>query len=172
MTETDREIVPDTLTIGVSKSRRLHAMIVAGLLSVVGVVAFFFGDGHTGDGELIAIVCLCLAAWMLYSSRSALTKGTAMTINADGIWYRDWGLPVVPWRHIADAYPDGSRIRLLLRIDLKDAEAFFASLDDKTQRRAKRNALIKKDRLVIPHNALEMPIADMASAIRDARDNR
>jgi hypothetical protein len=168
MTETEGNIAPDTLTIGVSKSRRLHAMIIAGLLTFIGLVAFLFGDGHAGDGGLIALVCLCLAACMLYSSRGAWTKDAAMTINKDGLWYKDWNLPVVPWHHVADAYSDGSRIRLLLRIDLRDGEGFFAGLDEKTRQRMKRNPLIRPDRLVIPHNALEMSVVDLSSAIRDA----
>ncbi len=152
---------------GVSRSRRLHASIIAGLLAAIGLGTMAFGDGHVRDHELIAAVCWVLAAGALYVSRGAWSRGTAMIVGDTGLWYRDWGLPAVPWRHVAGARAVGIRLRPLLRVDLRDAEAFFATLDSAARRRSRGNALIKGDHLLVPNNAVEKPVAELAVLIRE-----
>lgn len=152
---------------GVSASRRVHASVIAGLLTAIGIGTMLFGDGYVRDHRLIAVVCWGLAAAALYVSRGAWSRGTAMIIDDTGLWYRDWDLPPVPWRHVAGARAVGIRLRPLLRIDLKDTESFFAMLDSAARRRSRGNALVKGDHLLIPNNAVEKPISEIAVLIRE-----
>ncbi|PPR73577.1 MAG: hypothetical protein CFH05_01163 [Alphaproteobacteria bacterium MarineAlpha3_Bin4] len=153
----------------VSRGRCLHGIIISALLMVIGILAVSFGDAHIQDSGWVGTVCFAVAAGVLYVSRGFWTGGVAMTIDNEGIWYRDWQLPVVPWGHVANVYSDGIRLRPLLRIDLNDAQVFFASLDDESRRGILGNTLIKKDRLFIPNNAVDKSITDLITAIKAFR---
>ena len=152
---------------GVSRSRRVHASVIAGLLAAIGAGTMAFGAGRVPDHRLVAVVCWGFAAGALWVSRSARARGTAMTVGDAGLWYRDWDLPPVPWRHVAGARATGIRLRPLLRVDLRDAEAFFATLDGAARRRSRGNALVKGDHLLVPDNAVETPISELAALIRE-----
>lgn len=158
--------------IRVSNSRRLHASIIAGLLVVTGFGSFLLGEGYVPDHELIGMVCGGMAAAVLIVARGAWTEGVAMTISAHGIWYRDWKMPVVPWKHVGRVYATGIRLRPLLRIDLDDADGFFAGLDDTSRRDVRGNTLVKSDHLLVPNGALALPITEVTTAIETAAARR
>ncbi len=134
---------------------------------MTGLGTVLFGDGHVRDHESIAAVCGALAVAVLLVSRGARSRGTAMTIDDAGLWYRDWDLPAVPWRHVSGARIGGVRLRPLLRVDLRDAESFFAALDGAARRKSHGNALVKGDHLLIPGNAVEESISEIAVLIRE-----
>lgn len=168
MTQGSQGSAATVVAIRVSKSRRIHASIIAGLLAAIGGGSFFLGENYVPDNELIGIVCGGIAVAVLIVSRGAWTKGVAMTIDETGVWYRDWELPVVPWPHVASARPSGIRLRPLLRIELHDPESFFSGLDEESRRRLRGNTLVKSDHLLIPNGALELPIAEIATAMKAA----
>ena len=172
MTDSNQEPAGAAITIGVSKSRRKHALIIAGFLAVIGFGSFIAGEGYVPDHELGGGVCGAVAVLVLMVSRGAWTEGVAMTIGDEGIWYRDWNLPVVPWRHIDRAYATGIRLRPLLRIDLVNAQTFFGGLDDEIRGRLPGNTLIKANHLLAPNGALEMPIAEVVAEIGAALRRR
>ena len=91
-----------------------------------------------------------------------------MTVSGAGVWYKDWKLPVIPWRHVGRAYSTGIRLRPLLRIDLVDAEGFFSDLDDASLRKLDGHTLVKSDYLLIPNGILEIPISEIATIINAA----
>ena len=159
----------ERLEFKVTRGRCLHGIIISVLLMVIGLLAVSLGDGHIQDSGWVGIVCFAIAAGVLYVSRGIWTRGIALAIDNEGNWYRDWQLPVVPWAHVANAYSDGIRLRPLLRIDLNDAQVFFASLDDESRRGILGNTLIKKDRLFIPNNAVDKSITDLIAAIKAFR---
>ena len=153
----------------VSMSRRLHASIVAFVLAMTGLGTILFGDGRVRDHESISAICGAFAVAILLFSRSrgAWSSGIAMVIDDAGLWYRDWDLPAVPWRHVSGTRAAGVRFRPLLRVDLRNAESFFATLDAAARRKSRGNALIKDDHLLIPGNAVEAPISTIAFLIRE-----
>ena len=91
-----------------------------------------------------------------------------MTIGRDGVWYKDWKMPTIPWHHVDRAYSTGIRLRPLLRIDLLNAESFFSELDDSVRQTLKRNPLIKQDHLLVPNGITELPISEISAAINRA----
>ena len=155
-------------TIRLSKSRRIHALIIAGLFAAIGIGSFLFGDGYVPDNDLVAIICVIGAVFIYGVSYGSWSEGVAMTISGDGVWYKDWKLPVIPWRHVGRACSTGIRLRPLLRIDLVDAEVFFSELDDSSLRKLDGHTLVKSNYLLVPSGILEIPISEIATAINAA----
>ena len=117
------------ITFAGSPGKRRHGLIIAGLLAVVGVVALLSAGPGLPDGVMIGGLALALAAgFVFHVLRSTSGSGPIMTIDRQGVWFRDWGLPKVPWRHVAGIHVAGIRLHLIIRIDLIDGEAFLAGL--------------------------------------------
>ena len=157
------------LTFAASPGKRRHGLIVAGLLAAVGVIALIAAGEALPDGVMIGVVALVLAAgFAFHVLRSTGAAGDVLTIDSEGVWFRDWNLPKVPWRHVAGIHVAGIRLRLLIHIDLIDGEAFLAGLDGAPRRPA--NPLVRPDRLVAPGSALDAPIGDVVVALREAHE--
>lgn len=152
-----------------SPAKRRHGLIIVGLLAVVGAIALLSAGPALPDGLMIGGVALALAAgFAVHVLRSTSASDAALTIDSEGVWFRDWGLPKVPWRHVAGIHVAGIRLHLLIRIDLIDGEAFLAGLD-KAQRRS-ATSLVRPDRLVAPGGAFLAPIGDVVVALREAHE--
>lgn len=158
------------VTIRSSKSRRFHGRILAGVFSVIGALSFLMGDNYVPDNEFVAGVCAIVAVAVYFISSSSSSRGVAMTISKEGVWYRDWKLPVIPWRHVDRAYSTGIRLRPLLRIDLADAEILFSELNNTGAQNLRNHELVKSDHLLIPNGMLEAPISEISSAINAAHE--
>ena len=149
-----------------STGKRRHGLIIVGLLSLVGVVSMVSG---VADGMVIGGVALALAAgFAVHVLRSTGDSGAVLTIDGEGVWFRDWELPKVPWRHVGGIHVVGIRLRLLIQIDLIDGAAFLAGLDEAQRRPA--NPLVRPDRLVAPGSAFDVPIGDVVVALREAHE--
>lgn len=153
------------MTIGVSKTRRFHGRILAGVFAVIGVFSFLFGDTYVPDNEAVAAVCAIGAGVVYFVSYGSWSEGVVMTISKEGVWYRDWKLPVIPWQHVERSYSTGIRLRPLLRIDLVDAETLFSELNDKSVEKSHNRDLVKSDYLLIPNGVLEIPISQVSKVI-------
>lgn len=164
------ERAPASMEFQVSRRQRLHGLLIAGIFTVVGVGAIL-GDGSwLADGLMIGLVNLTLAAAVVaYVARTAWNPGVGMVLDDRGLWFRDWGLPPVPWRHVGDVTAVGIRLRPLIRVEMKDWDAFIAGLDQAARRRCRGNPLIRPPRLMIPNGALDAPLDDIVAAIREAR---
>ena len=157
------------LTFAASPGKRRHGLIVAGLLAAVGVIALIAAGEALPDGVMIGSLALVLAAgFAVHVLRSTGAAGDVLTIDSEGVWFRDWNLPKVPWRHVAGIHVAGIRLRLLIHIDLIDGEAFLAGLDGAPRRPA--NPLVRPDRLVAPGSAFDAPIGDVVVALREAHE--
>ena len=157
------------ITFAGSPGKRRHGLIIAGLLAVVGVVALLSAGPGLPDGVMIGGLALALAAgFVFHVLRSTSGSGPIMTIDRQGVWFRDWGLPKVPWRHVAGIHVAGIRLHLIIRIDLIDGEAFLAGLDE-AQRRT-TSSLVRPDRLSAPGGAFQAPIGEVVVALREAHE--
>ena len=157
------------ITFAGSPGKRRHGLVIAGLLAVVGAVALLSAGPSLPDGVMIGGLALVLAAgFAVHVLRSTGDRGAILTIDRDGVWFRDWGLPKVPWRHVAGIHVAGIRLRLIIRIDLIDGEALLAGLDE-AQRRT-TSSLVRPDRLAAPAGAFQAPIGDVVVALREAHE--
>ena len=150
-----------------SPAKRRHGLIIAGLLAAVGVISLLADGPALPDGVMIGGVALALAAgFAVHVLRTTDTSGAVLTIDGEGVWFRDWGLPKVPWRHIGGIRVVGIRLRLLIHIDLIDGEAFFAGIDKRPA-----SPLVRPTRLEAPGGAFDAPIGDVVVALREAQAN-
>ena len=149
-----------------SRRQRLHGLVIAGLLAVVGVGAMLAAGPAVPDGEMIGFVNFALAgAIVVYVVVTKWNPGVAMVLDDNGVWFRDWGLPPVPWRYVANAHTAGIRLRPMVYVDLHDAESFFAQLDASAQNRSRANPHVRPTRLTVPSGALDAPLTDVVEAI-------
>ncbi len=147
-----------------SPGKRRHGLIISGLLAVVGIVAMI---SSIADGMMIGAAALAMAAlFALHVLRTTGGADAVITIDGDGVWFRDWDLPKVPWRHIGGIHVAGIRLRLLIHMDLIDGEAFFAAID-----KPPTNPLVRPARLIAPGGAFDAPIGDVVVALREAQEN-
>ncbi len=167
---TERAPVAAGIEFQASRRKRLHGLLIAGIFTVVGVGAIL-GDGSwLADGLMIGLVNLALAAAVVvYVARTAWNPGVGMVLDDRGLWFRDWDLPPVPWRHVGDITTVGIRLRPLICVELKDSDAFIAGLDEAARRRCRGNPLIRLPRLMVPNGALDAPLGDVVAAILEAR---
>lgn len=157
------------LTFAASPGKRRHGLIIAGLLAAVGVIALIAAGPALPDGVMIGSLALALAAgFAVHVLRSTGAAGDVLTIDSEGVWFRDWDLPKIAWRHVAGIHVAGIRLRLLIHIDLIDGEAFLAGLDGAPRRPA--NPLVGPDRLTAPGGAFDAPIGDVVVALREAHE--
>ena len=154
----------------VSRAKRLHGLVIAGVLAAVGLLAMFAAGPALPDGQLIGLVNLALAGGVVvYVLRTAWNPGVGMVLDDDGVWFRDWDLPPVPWRHVANAHTAGIRLRPLVHVELHDAETFFARVDADARKPRRANPLVRPTRLTVPNGALDAPLTDIVEAIRAAK---
>ena len=153
------------ISFAASPGKRRHGLVIAGLLVVIGFLSLIFAGPGLPDGLMIGGVALALAAgFTLHVLRSTGAAGAVLTIDDEGVWFRDWDLPKVPWRHVAGIHVVGIRLRLLISIDLIGGEAFLAGLNKPA------NPLVRADRLVAPGSAFDAPIGDVVVALREAHE--
>ena len=158
-------------TFGVSPSKRTHGMIIAALLAVSGVVALVAAGPTVPDGMVIGLGSLALAAVVaFYVRRTTGTSGPGMVLNGDGIWFREWGIPAVPWRFVAGSRMAGNRLRPLIYVELHEPEDLFAHFEAVGEARPDLGPLVRRGRLIIPNSALNAPLNEVAVAIREAQD--
>jgi len=167
MTGSRRFSAADRVLINGSKSRRVHVVIISGLLFAVGVGSLVLGKDHVPDHRLVGFVCGGIALAVIIALRGAWAETVALTIDEEGLWYADWKLPLVPWCHIGDVYTTGIRLRPLLRINLENSVDFFQSLNTNARGRIRENNLVRIDHLLIPNGALEISIKDLIPLIND-----
>ncbi len=151
-----------------SRAKRVHGLLIAGVLALVGLGALIAAGPVVPDGRLIGAINLALAGGVaVYVLRTASNSSLDMVLDDDGIWFRDWNLPPVPWRHVVDASAAGSHLRPMIRVKLREAEFFFAQLDETAPKRRRANPLVHATDLMVPGNALDAPLDDILAAIRE-----
>lgn len=161
----------DSVSFGVSPSKRTHGMIIAGLLAVSGVVALVAAGPTVPDGEVIGMGSLALAAVVaFYVWRTTGAAGPGMVLDGDGIWFCEWDMAAVPWRFVAGSRMAGNRLRPLIYIELDESEDLFAHFEAVGGARPAWRPLVRRGRLIVPNSAVDAPLNEVAAAIREARD--
>ena len=132
--------------------RLRHGLVVAGLLSAVALLLYFFGAGVAEDHQLLGLALLILAgATAIIALRHKETEPDLLS-GGVGLWCAEWRL-TVPWTAIEDCYVAGSRLRPYLALKLKDPDAFAAGLRPEDRERLTSSPYIRLPELRIPANA-------------------
>ncbi len=100
------------------------------------------------------------------SMRQSITKEARLTVDAEGVWFRDWRMDTVPWHEIADVYVSGSRLKSTICIELKDPKGFAQRLPKDQRARLWRNPLVRMPVLRISPKMIDAPAETILEALR------
>ncbi len=154
----------------VSPARLRHGLVLAGLIAAIGLGIALFAGSSVADAPLIGAVSLVLAASIgAFVLRTTRDPEPRMVLGADGVWFRDWGLPPVPWPNVSRIYSVGIRIQPFVCVEVDDWEEFAATLDDATRARCRSNRLVRWPRLMIPNSAVDASFSEVLVALREAK---
>ena len=153
-----------------ARARLVHGGVLAAFLAVLGLVMIFLGSPEDTGGLWSAVLPLALSGVVLFflhrASRNRLDR---LIIDRHGVWYHEWNHGPVPWTQIADVFQRGGRVQSHLAIQLRDTDAFAASLPEAEGRRVKTGRLAKNGLLLIPNNAVEATLGEIARVIEEGR---
>lgn len=158
----------------IARSKTQHGLLLGIVLLVIGLAVVVVGEPTIPDAGLVGAIDLVLAAVVLAMVwRGARDPRPRMVLDADGVWYRDWGIGAVPWHEIAHSAIGGSRVSTYLGVTLADAARFQAGLSEEARKKLGSNVLIRLPELRVPQGALDAPLEEIQQAIqagiRDAR---
>ena len=154
----------------VSPDRLRHGLVLAGVIAAFGLGILLFAGSAVADAPIIGAVLLVLAAGVAaFVLRTARDPEPRMVLGADGVWFRDWGLPTVPWPSVSKIHSVGIRIQPFVCVEVDDWEELTATLDDATRARCRSNRLVRWPRLMVPNGALDASFDEILAALREAK---
>ncbi len=144
---------------GISRNKIQQGYLLAGFMAVSGLALMFYLNDASEDAALIGMINLGFAAVVFYMTRRSITKSSRLlVVNSDGVWFRDWKGPVIPWKQIANVEISGTRIKASVRLTLKDPEAVITLLDAADRTAFEKNPLINMPVLKIPNGTLAVSL--------------
>jgi hypothetical protein len=159
---------PNTRTFRLSRTRLQHGFLLSAVLAAIGLLMLVAGGPRFSEGPLIGALNLVFAAGvLLVVLRAARDPRPRMVIGREGVWYRDWGLPVVRWTQVEGAHLTESRLLGALCLEIRDPDVLFAGLDAAARAKVKSNRLVRPPRLLVPNGTLDAPLGDIVAAIEE-----
>ena len=145
----------------------LHGKVIGAGVAMLGLLMLLIPDLAVEDAPLVGVMMVVVGATFFYMSlRQSMTKEARLTVDADGVWFRDWRMDAVPWREIADVYTAGSRLKPVICIELKDTAGFTARLPEEQRARLWRNPLVRMPVLRIPPKTIDAPAEKILAALK------
>ena len=123
------------------KDRLIFAivMIALGAVTLTGIVP------DLRDPELVGALLLALGGLVLGVVWRGLSRRMPrLVLTEDGVWYKDWGIPAVPWRAITRAHIAGGRTRRNVALLLRDPEGFLGGLEREERNRLERSGFFHR----------------------------
>ena len=159
----------DRLEYRTSRARLQHGYLLGGVLTAIGLLILLIGRQAIPDAGLIGGVHVLVGAGIIgYSLRRARDPAPRLILDADGVWFRDWGVRAVPWALIGDIHSAGSRMNTHVCIELRDQETLMHLIPADRRRKFRSNRLVRLPRLFIPGSAVDAPFDELVTALRGA----
>ncbi len=153
---------------GVSHTKIQQGYLLAGFMFISGLALMFYLKDASQDATLIGMVNIVFAAFILFMTRRTLRNSQRLlVINDDGVWFRDWKGPVIPWKQILNVKVGGSRIKASVQITLKNPDAVVTLLDASDRTGFEKNPLVNMPVLKIPNATLSVPLDEVAEKIKE-----
>ncbi len=153
---------------GVGKSRAKHGFILSGGLAALGLWMLFLAGDSVPDQQSAGLLTLGLgiviSVYVWWKNRDA---GVLLRIDAQGIWFKDWGL-TVPWEQVDGVHHTGHRFQPYVSISIRDPQALFGALSGKLVRGLQNDRLWKSPHLRIPNGAVEVAQTELLEILRGA----
>ncbi len=154
----------------ISRSRIRQGFVVGGLSILIGIWASVFGQQAADHSGWIALFLVFIGLGAIGHAVYRLRDGQPrLIIDARGVWFAEWDLPAVPWDQIVEIYQTGMRLRAFVTLQMRDQDAYFASLPGTERHRIRLGKLIKQGFFLIPQGAVEATPQEIETAIRAAR---
>jgi hypothetical protein len=151
----------------VARSRLQHGYLLGGVLIAFGVLILTVLGAAIPDSALIGLAHLAVGAGVIaWTLRIARDPAPRLVLDADGVWYREWGTRAIPWEQIGDVYTSGSRMSSAVCVEVRDAERLLAIVPAGDRQKFKANRLVNLPRLFIPNNAVDAPLDALLGDIR------
>lgn len=152
-----------------STAKLKHGLIIAGLLAALGLWLLFLAGESIPDGELVGGINLAVAALIAgYSWYASRSPATALTVGAEGVWYREWGV-TVPWREIADVFATGARLNPHIALQLENSAAFLGGLPEETAKRLQAGRYFKNGSLLLPNHCAEVAFSELLLTLQEGK---
>lgn len=149
-----------------SRSKTRHGYVIGAIAAVLGLAVLFVGGEQIPDRHWLGPLLLALGAGIAWHAwRSGGAAGAHLRIDREGVSFREWGVRL-PWSQLADVYQTGSRLQPFITLELRDPEAFIASLSPDEVRVLRGNRLWKTPQLRIPYNSVEASRDEVLDALR------
>ena len=156
----------------ISPSRIRQGFIVGLLTILVGVWASIYGHQATDNSGWIALFLVFIGLGAIAHAVYRLRDGRPrLVIDQSGIWFAEWDLPVLPWDQVVEVYQTGVRMRAFVALQLRDQNAYFASVPTAERHRIKMGKLVKPGFLLVPQGAVDASLKDIEEAVRAARSH-
>jgi hypothetical protein len=141
---------------------------MSGGLTALGLWILFLAGDSVPDRQLAGLLTLGLGIGIsVYVWRKSRNTGVLLRIDAEGVWYRDWGL-TVPWRQIDGVHHTGHRFQPYVSIRVRDPAALFGALPENQVGRLQSDRLWKSPHLRIPNGAVEVAQTELLEILRGA----
>ena len=151
----------------ISRSRLQHGYLLGGVLMVFGILILTVLSAAIPDSGLIGLAHLAVGGGVIgWALRIARDPAPRLVLDADGVWYRDWGTRAIPWEQIGSVYTSGSRMNSSVCVEVRDAERLLAIVPAGDRQKFKTNRLVNLPRLFIPNNAVDAPLDALLEDIR------
>jgi len=147
---------------GISKNKVQQGYFLAGFMVVSGIALMFFLNDESADANAIGMINLGFAAVVFLMTRRSVVKSSRLlVVNSDGVWFRDWKGPVIPWDQIAATEHSGTRIKASVRVILKDPETVITMLNASDRPAFEKNPLVNMPVLRIPNGSLAASLEEI-----------
>ncbi len=153
---------------GLGKSRARHGFILSGGLAAFGLWILFLADDSVPDQQWAGLLTLGLGIGIsAHVWRKNRDTGVLLRIDAEGIWFKDWGL-TVPWGQVDGVHHTGHRFQPYVSISVRDPRALFGAQSEKLVRGLQSARLWKSPHLRIPNGAVEVAQTELLEILRGA----
>ncbi|MEM7225563.1 MAG: hypothetical protein AAF495_21475 [Pseudomonadota bacterium] len=166
MSEKNAYEAGDAVSIGRSRSRLAQGFVLGGALLVASlIVVLLAGTEDRGTLWAVGLLVVFGLVVLVQALRAALDPAPWLVIDRQGVWYKEWGLPPVPWAEIEKHYQTGSRLQAYLALALRDQESYFAALAQDRGTKVRFGRLIRPKLLLIPANTLDASFRQIQDAM-------
>lgn len=153
---------------GISKNKIQQGYLLSGFMLISGLALMFVLDSASEDAAVIGMVNIAFGVIVfLMTRRSAINSRRLLVLSNEGVWYRDWKGPVIPWNQIAGLNLGGNRIKAAIEVTLKNPEIIVTMLDASDRAAFEKNHLANMPVIKIPNGALEVSLDEVLEKMKE-----
>lgn len=158
----------DEWALDVARNKTQQGYVLAILILGIGIAFMTILRDATPDAAMIGginVVFAAVIAAMAYRTR--LNGRRILVVNDEGVWFRDWRGPTIPWGEIASVDMEGVRLKAQVRLTLRDPERVLSMIDADKRSAFEKNPLVKLPQVIIPDNAVNAALPKVQEVLSE-----